>query len=748
MPNPRGSSRSPRTGSPRPEVADESPSEEQDLSSIIGKTGPFHRTMLLYATFAMMVFSLHLLVFAAVEPQLVDHWCQLPETPPNTTLEEWKKTNIPEDSNGSFSRCLIYKEVPEESPPYDNETREAVPCAARFFNISNRTMSIVQEWDLVCDREWLYSVTSATFFCGSLFGLALSGLLADRLLPESPRWLITTLRIRQACSVVSLILRKNGAPPKTIRSTIKHLKTHASSMLLRKGCSTPAAADGRLSPRRRARAEEFDRPDKSMRELLVIFFTQYPLSNTALCLCWLSCSVTYYGIAYDVKAQLASNVFQFLAVAVAPVVAYFLIKWRGRRDVLARSLIFSSVCCFTVAVLPKDRLDRYLAIRAAWFFINLAYTVVFLYATEIYPTSIRALGFNCGAAFGRLGSVIAAIVYDNSLMNTYGARMIGFLALSLSCAVSGLLVTKLPETEETHLPEKIKPEQNIFVYAWGWISFCLPGAPTQLAAVPALEKPAAEVSEAASKYNLGRSTIHEAEISAGTHEWSSTHAAGLDHTTEPALAATMQTLEVQELSDDSPCLVSGPPVPVDETKEPARKAGEQGFQEPRSSTPGDSGTPGQPSASLTSKSPTEVASSTTVSPTNAEPTSATNTAPDTTAPLPEAGTRSLLSSPEDNAECQGTALVPSHSSSPGTHGASVRPGSAQPSELPVPHTDGSTSIPPVKTKGKTTHSHGHHSATPSGPHSEASTAFHTTKEMHTSDVSTKRKKKKHHKRKH
>ncbi|XP_065293890.1 solute carrier family 22 member 7-like isoform X2 [Dermacentor albipictus] len=561
-----------RSASPRLETVEEPDSQEQDLSAIIGKTGPFHRIMLLYATFAMVVFSLHLLLHMIVHPGSVDHWCQLPETPPNTTLEEWRRLNIPEEPDGSLGRCLVYKEVSGEP---DNQTRQTDTCVSRFFNVSVDTMSIVQQWDLVCDREWLYSAVSTTFYSGSLLGLALSGLLADRvgrkpvvcfavvllevagvslysvesfvlfnalrflvaasvsalsytnyvllvefvalehralygtftycgfsvgvllgnviaylirdwrtvqlvimipttllfvgfwLLPESPRWLITTLRIQQACGAVSLILRKNRMPAKSIRSVIKRLRSRPISMLHQKGGASSPGSAGRLSPRRKA--VKFERPDKSIWELLVIFVTQYQLSNTALCLSWFSCSVTYYGIAYDVSAQSASNVSQFVVAAVAPLAAYVLISRRGRRDVLAGSLIFTSVCCIVIAILPRDRIDRFLAILIAWFLINVAFTVMFLYATEIYPTTIRALGFNFGAAFGRLGFIIAPIFYGTTMMNVYGSRMVGYSVLSLSCVVSGFLATKLPETKETHLPDKIKPEHSIFDFSPMWL---------------------------------------------------------------------------------------------------------------------------------------------------------------------------------------------------------------------------------------------------------------------------------------
>ncbi|XP_075550676.1 solute carrier family 22 member 12-like [Dermacentor variabilis] len=75
------------------------------------------------------------------------------------------------------------------------------------------------------------------------------------LLPESPRWLITTLRIQQACGAVALILRKNRTPPKSIRSVVKRLRSRPISMLHQKGGLSSAESGGRPSPRRKARVD-------------------------------------------------------------------------------------------------------------------------------------------------------------------------------------------------------------------------------------------------------------------------------------------------------------------------------------------------------------------------------------------------------------------------------------------------------------------------------------------------------------
>ncbi|XP_049515524.1 fibrous sheath CABYR-binding protein-like isoform X2 [Dermacentor silvarum] len=100
---------------------------------------------------------------------------------------------------------------------------------------------------------------------------------------------------------------------------------------------------------------------------------------------------------------------------------------------------------------------RFMALSSAWFFSNVAYTVLFVYATEIFPTVIRALSFNLGAGFGRIGTIIAPYLYQGT-----DSKFMSFLILAFTCGLSGFLVGKLPNTKEVHLPEIVKPEENLF----------------------------------------------------------------------------------------------------------------------------------------------------------------------------------------------------------------------------------------------------------------------------------------------
>ncbi|XP_075552655.1 organic cation transporter protein-like isoform X2 [Dermacentor variabilis] len=466
-----------------------------------------------------------------------------------------------------MSRCLVYS-VPVGERPAENVTRVAVPCSARVFNVSaNVKLSIIKQWDLTCERKWMASACETVYTVGSIIGLLLSGLSADRigrkpticfsavvlevvgislssvgsvflftchrflvaaavhalvytqyimlvevvatqwramymtfvtygyligfvikvftlgddidwrnqqlivmlptttllcgffLLPESPRWSLTNLRVEEAVHAVAYILRCNRATPDAIKAVIKKLRLEPLQTLHRRMSANEEASQ--YLSRRRTQAHELESPDKTVWELLVILITQYQFSSLTVSFCWFACSISFYGLALDLNVGSIDSWFQFALLAASPLVTYVLVVWLGRRDVLAVSLYIVCISCIAAAFLPRGSTNvRFVSLSSAWFFSNVAYTVLFVYATEIYPTVVRALSFNFGAGLGRIGTIIAPYLYYGA-----GSKFGSYLLLAFTCGLSGFLVGKLPDTKEVHLPEMIKPEENLFDFS-------------------------------------------------------------------------------------------------------------------------------------------------------------------------------------------------------------------------------------------------------------------------------------------
>ena len=62
-----------------------------------------------------------------------------------------------------------------------NGTKTVEACVGGFvYDLSEVHQSIVTDWDLVCEREWLAKLTQPSFMLGVLIGALLFGDIADR----------------------------------------------------------------------------------------------------------------------------------------------------------------------------------------------------------------------------------------------------------------------------------------------------------------------------------------------------------------------------------------------------------------------------------------------------------------------------------------------------------------------------------------------------------------------------------------
>ncbi|XP_037291473.2 solute carrier family 22 member 7 [Rhipicephalus microplus] len=137
--------------------------------------GPYQRRVLMCGMLSVTVVLFHYLAYKLVGKQ-VDHWCMTPDDLSFLSIATWKNTSIPIEADGNYSRCTMY------DPPLQisQENRTAVPCHQWGYDIANKADSIVSRFDLVCDRKYLYDLSSLAPIIGSALVAPLLGLASDR----------------------------------------------------------------------------------------------------------------------------------------------------------------------------------------------------------------------------------------------------------------------------------------------------------------------------------------------------------------------------------------------------------------------------------------------------------------------------------------------------------------------------------------------------------------------------------------
>lgn len=152
-----------------------------DVTDVIGEYGKFQRNVYLFCLLRGIPNGLHLVVYSFFLPA-VEHWCARPEhLASNFTSVEWKQfvlpnSTFPDPSHASsWNRCIMFG-THMETDGVPALAEERVPCERWEYGTSYYKSSMVQEWDLVCDRAWMRSLVQTATMSGMLAGTLVSSL--------------------------------------------------------------------------------------------------------------------------------------------------------------------------------------------------------------------------------------------------------------------------------------------------------------------------------------------------------------------------------------------------------------------------------------------------------------------------------------------------------------------------------------------------------------------------------------------
>ena len=129
---------------------------------------------------------------------------------------------------------------------------------------------------------------------------------------------------------------------------------------------------------------------------------------------WFSTNVAYYGMSIELS-RIGSNVYDSVVYSSAlEAPAYlstgFVLKYFGRKSVMTVCLLQGGICCLISAFLADWKgahtLVQILAF-ASKFGITLSFSVVYVYTSELFPTSLRGVAYGVANVGARLGGVLA-----------------------------------------------------------------------------------------------------------------------------------------------------------------------------------------------------------------------------------------------------------------------------------------------------------------------------------------------------
>ncbi|XP_018591250.1 solute carrier family 22 member 5-like isoform X1 [Scleropages formosus] len=320
-------------------------------------------------------------------------------------------------------------------------------------------------------RDWrmlLVALTLPGFLCLPLWWL----------IPESPRWLLSQGRAKEAEAIIQEAARKNGiVAPEVIFKT-----------------------------------SDFSDPQRDNEKDPSTSYTFVDLVKTANIrnitvfnmIIWIVTSMTYYGLSLNTPNLNGDPYLNCFISAATEIVAYvatwLFMRFTPRRFTLVFLLLLSGAMLLVIKFIPDepDTLTVALAMLGKTG-ITAAYCFIYVYSTELFPTVLRNTGLGAISMAARVGTIVSpyiayiggtkmhqlvtvfSIKYGYSAASSIISLLLGeynkmapyFIMGGLSVFV-GLLSLLLPETKDKELPERINQVKPLGLQVFGRASGCDP----------------------------------------------------------------------------------------------------------------------------------------------------------------------------------------------------------------------------------------------------------------------------------
>uniref|UniRef100_A0A8D2FFZ5 Solute carrier family 22 member 5 n=1 Tax=Theropithecus gelada TaxID=9565 RepID=A0A8D2FFZ5_THEGE len=407
-----------------------------EVTAFLGEWGPFQRLIffLLSASIIPNGFTGLSSVFLIATPE---HRCRVPDAA--NLSSAWRNHSVPlrlRDGREVPHSCRRYRLATianfsalglEPGRDVDLGQLELESCLDGWeFSRDVYLSTIVTEWNLVCEDDWKAPLTISLFFVGVLLGSFVSGQLSDRFIPESPRWLISQGRFEEAEVIIRKAAKANGI---VVPSTI-------------------------FDP---SELQDLSSKKQQSHNILDLLRTWNIRMVTIMSIMlWMTISVGYFGLSLDtpnLHGDIYVNCFLSAVVEVpAYVLAWLLLQYLPRRYSMATALFLGGSVLLFVQLVPPDL--YYLAtvlVMVGKFGVTAAFSMVYVYTAELYPTVVRNMGVGVSSTASRLGSILSPyFVY----LGAYD-RFLPYILMGSLTILTAILTLFLPESFGTPLPDTI-----------------------------------------------------------------------------------------------------------------------------------------------------------------------------------------------------------------------------------------------------------------------------------------------------
>lgn len=221
------------------------------------------------------------------------------------------------------------------------------------------------------------------------------------LMPESIRWLLITGRVDRAISTLQRIAKVNRKD--LSEKSIELIKLKYSRKPITNGASSE---------------ENNGNQNQSLSGYVAMIFKSRKLCGRFFICCylWMACYFSYYGISsYSTHIQGTDKYTGFMVAAAVEIptilLAQQLLNRMKRKTLLIVSLCLTTISIIGIPFIPANMSDIILICllfgKASMTF---AFTLIFIFTAEQWPTNIRGTIMHTCAMIGRIGSMVAPFI--------------------------------------------------------------------------------------------------------------------------------------------------------------------------------------------------------------------------------------------------------------------------------------------------------------------------------------------------
>ncbi|KGL72545.1 Solute carrier family 22 member 4, partial [Tinamus guttatus] len=274
-------------------------------------------------------------------------------------------------------------------------------------------------------RDWrllLLALTVPGVFCVPLWWI----------IPESPRWLISQGRYKEAEVIIRKAAKINGIP----------------------------APDVLFDP-----VEMQDsKPQQQQKAILLDLFRTRNIATITIMslLLWMITSIGYFGLSLSTPnwhGNAYVNCFLSAVIEIpAYVIAWLLLRYLPRRYSISGTLFLGGGVVLFIQLVPAgSHVLSIFLVMLGKFGITSAFSMLYVYSAELYPTLVRNMAVGATSTASRVGSIVAPyFVY----LGAYD-RFLPYILMGSLTVLIGILTLFLPESFGNPLPENFEQMRRV-----------------------------------------------------------------------------------------------------------------------------------------------------------------------------------------------------------------------------------------------------------------------------------------------